>query len=143
MSTTSPSADPADDDQTLSRPEATPAPDAPGDAVEDTANDDARAPESQDAGVSDEPATQEPSHLVVDVADPARRRRAPRYGRFGFIGLLLGAAVSLGLTLFTVSDDGLSARNLFFLLLLTLGSVGLVLGLLTAMWIDRRSLRRR
>lgn len=84
-----------------------------------------------------------PVHRVVDVADPSRVRRAPRYGRFALAGLLLAMAVSFGLTFVPGAEDGLTRRNLFFLLLLGLGSLGIVLGLLVALWTDRRSLRRR
>lgn len=89
------------------------------------------------------PAETGPVHRVVDVADPSRVRRAPRYGRFALAGLLLAMAVSFGLTFVPGAEDGLTRRNLFFLLLLALGSLGIVLGLLVALWTDRRSLRRR
>lgn len=89
------------------------------------------------------PAESGPVHRVVDVADPSRVRRAPRYGRFALAGLLLAMAVSFGLTFVPGAEDGLTRRNLFFLLLLALGSLGIILGLLVALWTDRRSLRRR
>lgn len=102
----------------------------------------AQAVSADDDGV---PATvpDAPVHRVVDVADPSRVRRAPRYGRFALIGLVLAVLVSFGLTFVPGAEDGLTRRNLFFLLLLTLGTAGIVLGLLVALWTDRRSLRRR
>ncbi|MEE6281878.1 hypothetical protein [Georgenia sunbinii] len=120
----------------------------------DPAADQAPQPDhnlDQPAPAADEPTTAEPEgsasdepvRRVVDVADPTRRRRAPRYGRFAVVGFLLGAVASLVLTLVSVSDDGITGRNLFFLLLLSLGSAGIVLGLVTALWADRRSLRKR
>ncbi len=79
--------------------------------------------------------------FVVDVADPSRLRRAPRYGRFGFVGFLLGAVLSLALL--PLGDSGASPGSLFLLLLLGLGTAGVFGGLLWALVADRRSLRRR
>lgn len=78
-----------------------------------------------------------------DVADESRVRRAPRYGRFGLVGFLLGAAVSLGLTFVPVEQYDLSRGQLFLLLLLALGTAGVFVGLTVALLADRRSLRRR
>lgn len=84
-----------------------------------------------------------PVRRVRDVADPSRVRRAPRYGRFALAGVVLAALVSFGLTFVPGAEEGLTRRNLFLLLLLSLGCLGILLGVLAAMWSDRRSLRRR
>lgn len=78
-----------------------------------------------------------------DVADDSRVRRAPRYGRFGFAGFLVGVVLSVALTFLPVAGTDLSRGSLVLLLLLTLGTVGVFAGLLLALLADRRSLRRR
>jgi len=93
-----------------------------------------------DAAASAEDA---PVARAVDVADPSRVRRAPRYGRFGFLGLLLGVVVALVLTVLPVGADNLPRGTLFLLLLLATGTVGVFAGLTWALVADRRSLRRR
>lgn len=110
------------------------------DADDVPAGDADAGPTADDA---ESPAAAGPTVRVVDVADPSRVRRAPRYGRFAFAGLLLAVVVSFGLTFVPGAETGLTRRNLFFLLLLGLGSLGILLGLLVALWTDRRSLRRR
>jgi len=79
---------------------------------------------------------------VARVADPSRVRRAPRYGRFGIVGFLVGALLSLVLALV---PDGLeiSRGALFLVLLLALGTAGVFAGLTWALVADRRSLRRQ
>lgn len=84
-----------------------------------------------------------PVARAVDVADPSKVRRAPRYGRFGFVGFLVGAVLSLALAFLPLGDSGLSPGSLFLLLLLGLGTAGVFGGLLWALVADRRSLRRR
>lgn len=114
--------------------------DVPAADADDAPAGDADAGPTTDA---ESPAAAGPVHRVVDVADPSRVRRAPRYGRFAFAGLLLAVVVSFGLTFVPGAETGLTRRNLFFLLLLGLGSLGILFGLLVALWTDRRSLRRR
>ncbi|PYF98419.1 hypothetical protein SAMN05216184_11173 [Georgenia satyanarayanai] len=80
---------------------------------------------------------------AIDVADASRVRRAPRYGRFGFLGFLLGALLSLALTFVPVGGADLPRGTLFLLLLLALGTGGVFAGLTWALVADRRSLRRR
>lgn len=84
-----------------------------------------------------------PPRRVVDVADPSRVRRAPRYGRFAVAGFLLAAVLSFALTFLPVAGTDLSRGNLFLLLLLGLGTLGIALGILLALWSDRRSMRRQ
>ena len=83
---------------------------------------------------------------AVDVADASRRRRAPRYGRFAVVGFLLGAVIAAVLTQFPQGDTPLAQydpRDVFLILLLGLGTVGVLAGLTWALISDRRSLRRR
>ncbi len=101
------------------------------------------APPADAAPPADPPVEPGPVARVVDVADPSRVRRAPRYGRFGFVGFLLGAALALVLTFLPVGADNLSPGTLFLLLLLATGTAGVFAGLTWALVADRRSLRRR
>ena len=84
-----------------------------------------------------------PVARVRDLADESRIRRAPRYGRFALLGLILGAVVSLALTFVPVPNPELTRSDLFFLLLIGLGPAGIFAGLAGALLADRRSLRRR
>ncbi|WP_413451936.1 histidine kinase [Georgenia phoenicis] len=84
-----------------------------------------------------------PVARAVDVADPSRVRRAPRYGGFGVVGFLAGALVALVLTFLPIGTDTLEPGTLFLLLLLATGTVGVFAGLAWALVADRRSLRRR
>lgn len=68
-------------------------------------------------------------------------RRAPRLGRFVSAGILLGALVALALT-FVPGRGDLERSDLFWLLFLTTGLAGALLGALAYLWADRRSVRR-
>src|SRR5699024_1575810 len=102
--------------------------------------------EPQHAGRSDTSpapaAADAPVARVADVADPSRVRRAPRYGRFGLAGFLVGAVLSLALT-FVPDALEISRGSLFLVLLIGLGTVGVLAGLTWALVADRRSLRGR
>lgn len=67
-------------------------------------------------------------------------RRAPRYGRFVLTGLLLGGVASFVAAIATRGWSGLSTSNTFWLLLLALGLLGMLLGALVALLLDRRSI---
>ncbi len=69
-----------------------------------------------------------------------RHRRAPRYGRFIVAGIFGGALVSFLLAVVTRGWSGLSAANTFWLLLLSLGVIGMGAGAALAYLLDRRSL---
>lgn len=106
------------------------------------------APAASSAPSPDLPGTPQadadaPVVRAADVADASRRRRAPRYGRFVLVGLLVAAALSLALTFVPVAEYEISRRDLFLLLLLSLGTVGVLAGLAWALASDRRSLRRQ
>lgn len=106
-------------------------------------------------------------HGDAEPREPAERpttvghvRRAPRYGRFIWVGFLLGLLASILLVVFTDGEsfsdqygeqvggnqfftDRLSDSNAIGLLVLTLGPAGMILGAFVAYLLDRRSLRRR
>lgn len=86
-------------------------------------------------------APEPPVARVADVVDPSQVRQAPRYGRFGLAGFLVGALLSLVLT-FVPTDLDVSRGALFLVLLLGLGTAGVFGGLTWALVADRRSLRR-
>ncbi|MDO5727445.1 MAG: hypothetical protein Q4Q03_05940 [Bowdeniella nasicola] len=70
----------------------------------------------------------------------AAHRKAPRYGRFIFTGLLLGACVSFLIAIVTRTWSGLTMANTFWLSLLGLGALGMFLGAVIALYLDRKSL---
>ena len=116
---------------------------AAADAAEGPETDTGDVTETADAPVGDSPA---PVVRAVDVADPSRRRRAPRYGRFAVAGFLLAAVLSAVLTLLPQGGTPLAQydpRDVFLILLIGLGTVGVLAGLTWALISDRRSLRRR
>lgn len=100
---------------------------------------------------------QEPAERATTVGHV---RSAPRYGRFIWVGFLLGLLASILLVVFTDGEsfsdqygeqvggnqfftDRLSDSNAIGLLVVTLGPAGMLLGAFVAYLLDRRSLRRR
>lgn len=79
---------------------------------------------------------------VAAVADPARVRRAPRFGRFAFAGVVLGAIIAFALAAFGTENPVLDTGGLFLLLWIFLGSLGALVFCGLAVWLDRRSARR-
>lgn len=71
----------------------------------------------------------------------ATHRRAPRYSRFILTGLLLGAVLALVLAIASRGWSPLAASNTFWLLMLSLGPLGLLAGAAAAYFLDRRSIR--
>ncbi|QEO16202.1 potassium transporter Trk [Agromyces intestinalis] len=69
-------------------------------------------------------------------------RRAPRYGAFLLAGGVVGALVALILTFAFPENDQFDRGQVFGFLLLALGAVGVGIGALVALLIDR-SLSRR
>lgn len=145
-----------------------------GDAVEETEATDVAEPseatdaeattKTEDAPTSGEGAQPEGEPAdepapAGDVTTVGHVRRAPRYGRFIWVGFLLGLLASILLVIFTNGAsfsegfdgvqnsqffaDTLSDKNAVGLLLLSLGPLGMLLGALVAYLLDRRSLRRR
>lgn len=79
---------------------------------------------------------------VRDAVDPSTVRRAPRYGRFAFLGFVLGVLVAFVVYQFPV-DPRINARALLLVLVVLLGSIGIGAGYVVALLADRRSLRNR
>lgn len=67
-------------------------------------------------------------------------RRAPRYGRFILTGLLAGALLAFVIALATRGWSALSTSNTFWLLLISLGLLGMLAGSVVAYLRDRASL---
>ncbi|MEE6271732.1 hypothetical protein [Georgenia wangjunii] len=99
------------------------------------------APAEGDAATAPAPAAAPAEDRTL--IDPATLRRAPRYGRFAFVGVLLGALASLVLALLPGGGSDLGTGTLFLLLFIALGSLGALLGALAAVLAERRSVRRR
>jgi hypothetical protein len=93
-------------------------------------------------GVPAEPVETEVTSDTVTV------RRAPRYGRFILLGVIVGAIVALILTFaFSGQPDPEAARpfdrgQVFGFLLLLCGTIGAALGAVVALLLDRSSARR-
>jgi hypothetical protein len=161
-------------DETTSAPASDEGADAPAEAAEETtatgsveepgATDAEATAEAEEAPTSGEDpgsegeAAAEPAP-ADDVTTVGHVRRAPRYGRFIWVGFLLGLLASILLVILTNGAsfsegydgvqnsqffaDTLSDKNAVGLLLLSLGPLGMRLGALVAYLLDRRSLRRR
>lgn len=105
--------------------------------------------EAEVAGEGDEPAaaseerTSQPG-APVDRSAPVRmeatHRKAPRYGRFIFTGLLIGAVASFLLAIISRGWSGLTMANTFWLSLIALGTLGMFIGAGVALYLDRKSL---
>lgn len=79
---------------------------------------------------------------VEETPIEVTHRRAPRYGRFILTGLLAGAVIACLLAIVSRGWSPLAVSETFWLLLLTLGPLGMLAGAATALLLDRRSLRR-
>lgn len=84
---------------------------------------------------------------VEDVVDPATVRRAPRYGRFFAVGIVLGAVLGLGLGgawLQSPAAEPVFKPGVYFtVILVTCAALGAGVAGLWAVVADRRSLRGR
>lgn len=74
------------------------------------------------------------------VTMQARHRRAPRYGRFMAVGLLLAGLIAFGGALATRGWSELTTSNFFWLALIWLGPTLMGGGALLAYILDRRSI---
>jgi uncharacterized membrane protein len=74
--------------------------------------------------------------------DTVTVRRAPRYSRFLALGALVGAVVALILTVSFPANDEFDKGQVFGFLLLACAAIGLALGALVALLIDRATARR-
>lgn len=79
---------------------------------------------------------------VRAVIDPRTVRRAPRFGRFAFAGLVVGVVVALLIYQLPI-DPMTNARALLVILLILLGGLGMGTGYTVALLLDRRSMRQR
>lgn len=85
----------------------------------------------------------EPVPLETEVErDTVTVRRAPRYSRFMTLGALVGAVVALILTVSFPANDEFDLGQVFGFLLLACAAIGLALGALVALLIDRTTARR-
>lgn len=84
---------------------------------------------------------------VEDVVDPATVRRAPRYGRFFAVGIVLGAVLGLGIGgawLQSPAAEPVFKPGVYFtVILVTCAALGAGVAGLWAVIADRRSLRGR
>jgi hypothetical protein len=104
---------------------------------------DATSPPASPSSTAQSPAQPspiKPPPTVDDVPIEVLHRRAPRYGRFVLTGLLLGGVASFVTAIATSGWSGLSTSNTFWLLLMTLGVLGMLLGAVVALLVDRRSI---
>lgn len=69
-------------------------------------------------------------------------RRAPRYGRFMIIGAIVGLIAGLLLVQFGPSEGRYAIGDVTIAVLLMTIPAGLVLGAVTALLIDRRTLKK-
>lgn len=74
--------------------------------------------------------------------DTVTVRRAPRYSRFIMLGGLVGVVVALILTVAFPENDEFDKGQIFGFLLLACATVGVALGAVIALVIDRATARR-
>lgn len=86
------------------------------------------------------PSPTPPPPAVPDAPIEVLHRRAPRYGRFVLTGLLLGGIASFATAIATRGWSALTTSSTFWLLLMTLGVLGMLLGAVVALLVDRRSI---
>lgn len=83
--------------------------------------------------------SQEPAARPTAVVARSTLRRAPRYGRFALVGVLVGAVLA-ALSTVLVPPGGILGRDaIFILVFLALGSAGALIGCFLAVVADRRS----
>lgn len=70
-------------------------------------------------------------------------RRAPRYGRFALAGILAGALLAIIIYLVAPGDGTYSASTIGFVLFLYCVPAGGAIGVLIALFVDRKSLKNR
>ncbi|MDO5724279.1 MAG: hypothetical protein Q4P33_07795 [Flaviflexus sp.] len=70
-------------------------------------------------------------------------RRAPRYGRFALAGGLLGVLVAIALYLLSPGDSTYAGSTIGIVLFMYCVPTGAALGVLLALFVDRKSLKKR
>ncbi len=81
--------------------------------------------------------------LETDVtSDSVTVRRAPRYGRFITVGAIVGAVVALILTFVFPENEEFDRGQVFGFLVIACAAIGVALGALVALLLDRASARR-
>lgn len=101
--------------------------------------------EKTDQSGTESTSTEQPAPyrgITADGPVAVRHRRAPRYGRFIAFGLLLAGIVTFVVAIVTRGWSALELSDSFWLLLLSLGPLGMLLGALVAFILDRRSVSR-
>ncbi|SNU02331.1 hypothetical protein SAMN06298212_13217 [Ruaniaceae bacterium KH17] len=93
-----------------------------------------------DAGEVD--AVGEDSEPAAPTEQPAMHRRAPRYGRFMTIGIMLGGVFAFVGALLSAGQSEYMSKDIFWVLVLWFCPLGLFLGAITALAIDRRSIKK-
>jgi hypothetical protein len=120
--------------------EQSPVPD--GAAADTSAAPDAVAPEQAPAGADPTDEVE-----IETVVDPATVRRAPRYGAFFTVGVVLGTVLGLGIggawLQSPVSEPVFKPGVYFTVIVVTCAALGAAVAGLWALIADRRSLRRR
>jgi hypothetical protein len=114
-------------------------------AAAETAAAETAAPETAAATAATAPAADEVE--VEDVVDPATVRRAPRYGRFFLVGIVLGTVLGLGVGgawLQSPAAEPVFKPGVYFtVIVVTCAALGAGVAGLWAVLADRRSLRGR
>lgn len=84
------------------------------------------------------------AHAVPEervMVDPSTIRRSPRYLAFAFAGAAIGAVLALVLAVLPIGSSATSTGTLIGLLMLGFVPAGVLVGLITAVVLDRRSVR--
>jgi hypothetical protein len=103
---------------------------------------------SENGGVSETAAPEPAPHAAgepvetVIAHETLTVRRSPRYMRFLALGAGVGIVAALVLTLIFPENEDYDRGQVFGFLLLFLGAIGLALGALVALILDRRAARR-
>ncbi|MFV0252511.1 MAG: hypothetical protein ACK5H2_04170 [Beutenbergiaceae bacterium] len=124
--------------------EADGAPDADPDTADEGSAAGMNAETAEDGAETDE-GSADPLEAAEIEIDRQAIRRAPRFGRFAFLGGLLGFVAGFAASPFARYDQpgaALDPWGLGLLLALILAPVGILLGCLVALMLDRRSRRK-
>ncbi|MEJ3403663.1 hypothetical protein WDJ51_02840 [Rathayibacter sp. YIM 133350] len=108
----------------------------------DAAAGDARAQDADVPPQDGEAVLIDEGEVVETDREEAVVRRSPRYWRFMGLGAILGVVIALVLTFAFPANDAYNVGQVFGFLVLFLGVVGLALGGLVAVVLDRRYAKR-